>query len=167
LIGLTLSSGCQHLQAQRSTTEHVLHRAPRSTTEQVLHQAEACRRNQDFACAERLLAPARHPETGPADPRVIYLAGLVAVDARNPTQNYQTACECFQRLVTNHAESPQAADAEAWLGLIAEVRSQAEAIDRLKTANTSLQQENAAQQARLSRMQKRLERLKAVDLSKE
>lgn len=153
LIGLLLTSGCQHLQTEVTATENVP------------SQVEACRRNLDFACAERLLAPAWHYSAGPADPHLIYLVGLVAVDARNPGQNYQTAGEYFQRLVTDHAESPLATDAAAWLGLIDAISSQSEAIVRMKTASTRMQQEIAAQKTRLRRMEKRLERLKAVDLS--
>lgn len=155
LIGLILSSGCQHLPTGVTATEDVL------------RQAQACQRDQDFACAERLLTPARHPESIPVDPRVIYLSGLVAVDARNPRQDYQTAGEYFQRLVTDHTESPLAADAAVWLGLIGQLRSQAEAMERLQTANTRMQGEIGSQKERLRRMEKRLERLKAIDLSME
>jgi hypothetical protein len=152
LIGLLASGGCRHLQTEVSTTENVL------------RQAEACRQIQDFECAARLLAPAGRMA---ADPRLLYLAGLVAVDTRNPGRDYQAAREYFQQVATAHAEAPLAADAGAWLALIDEVRTQAEALERLEAANTSLQMENEAQKTRLSRMAKRLERLKAVDLSME
>lgn len=152
LMGLILLSGCQHLQTEVSPTEDVL------------RQAQACQRVQDFACAASLLTPVLHPQTGPADPRVIYQAGLVAVDARNPRQDYQAAGECFRRLVTDHAESPLAADAAVWLGLIGQMHSQAEALEQLKTANASMQREIGSQKAHLRRMEKRLERLKAIDL---
>ena len=154
-MGLLLAGGCQHFKAEASPTENLL------------QQAEACRRQQDFACAAKLLAPARHAEAASVDPRLIYLAGLVAVDARNPARSYQTACECFQRLVREYAASPLAAEAVVWLGLLGEVHAQAEALERLRTANNRLQQEIDAHKAHLSRMQKRLERLKAVDLSLE
>ena len=103
----------------------------------------------------------------PTDPRLIYLAGVLALDTRNPARDYAAACECFQRLVADHAESRLAADAAVWLGLLADVRVQAETMGRLKAANTRLQQAFEDQQARLSRMEKRLERLKAVDLTME
>lgn len=153
LIGLLLTSGCQHIQTEVTATENVP------------ALVDACRRNLDFDCAERLLAPNRYPATGPADPHLIYLAGLVAVDARNPGQNYQTAGEYFLRLVTDHAESPLATDAVAWLGLIDAINSQSETIDRMKTANTRMQQEIDSQKTHRRRMEKRLEQLKAVDLS--
>ncbi len=155
LIALFLASGCQHFQTEGSSTEHLL------------DQAETCRRQLDFACAERWLTSLRHPETTPADPRVIYLAGLVAVDARNPEQDFHKDCECFQQLVRDHAESPLAAEAVVWLGLMGEMHTQAETLERLQTANTRLEQEIEDHKAHLSRMEKRLERLKAVDLSLE
>ncbi len=155
LMALILTGGCQHWSSKDAAIENLL------------QQAEACRRQQDFACAAQLLAPARHPQAVPADPRMIYLAGLVAVDARNPDRSYETACECFQRLVNDHAETPLAAEAVVWLGLLAEVNTRAEALGRMETANQLLQQEIDAYKARLSQMERRLERLKAVDLSLE
>ena len=155
LMGLILTSGCQHFQAEASATE------------QLLHQAETCRRQLDFACAEKRLASIGQAETTPADPRAIYLAGLVAVDARNPGRDLQKACECFRQLVRQHAESPLAAEAAVWLGLMGEMHTQAETLGRLQTTNARLQQEIDGHKAHLRRLEKRLERLKAVDLSLE
>ena len=154
-MGLILASGCQHFQAERTTTERLL------------DQAETCRRRLDFACAENRLASLRHPEAAPADPRVIYLAGLTAVDARNPGRDFQKACECFRQLVRDHAESPLAAEASVWLGLMDEMHAQAEALERLQSANARLRQEIDTQKVNLNRLEERLERLKAVDLSLE
>ncbi len=155
LMALILTGGCQHWSSKDAAIENLL------------QQAEACRRQQDFACAAQLLAPARHPQAVPADPRMIYLAGLVAVDARNPGQDFQKACECFRQLVRDHAESPLAAEAVVWLGLMGEMHTQAETLERLQTANARLEQEIEDHKAHLSQMEKRLERLKAVDLSLE
>ena len=130
-----------------------------------LAQAEACWRQQDFACADRLLAPAI--DQAAADPRVIYLAGLVAVDSRNPAQDMEKACQCFQQLTTQHPETLQAANAAVWLGLIRQMDAQAEAITRLEDDSARMQQTIEEQQATLRLMKKRLERLKAVDLSLE
>ena len=128
--------------------------------------AEACWRQQDFACADRLLAPAIDPAAA-ADPRVIYLAGLVAVDSRNPAQDIEKACQCFQQLTTQHPGTLQAANASVWLGLIRQMDAHAEAIARLEDDNARMQQTIEEQQASLRLMKKQLERLKAVDLSLE
>ena len=129
-------------------------------------QAEACWRQQDFACADRLLATAIDPAAA-ADPRVIYLAGLVAVDSRNPAQDIEKACQCFQQLTSQHPETLQAANAAVWLGLIRQMDAQAEAITRLEEGHARMQQTIEEQQATLQSMKKQLERLKAVDLSLE
>ncbi|MBL0713392.1 MAG: hypothetical protein JJV98_06790 [Desulfosarcina sp.] len=155
LIGLILSSGCQHFQTE----------VPATISD--LAQAEACWRIEDFACAERALIPALNDATGQVDPRAIYLAGLVAVDLRNPAHDFQKACQYFQRVVADHADSALAAAAAAWLGVISQVQSQAEDIERLEAANTCMQRKIKAHKADLHRMEKRLERLKAVDLSVE
>lgn len=151
---MILTGGCQHFQAEEPVIEGEL------------AQAEACWRQQDFACANRLLAPAIEPATA-ADPRAIYLAGLVAVDSRNPDQDIEKACQCFQQLTTQHPETLQAANAVVWLGLISQMDAQAEAITRLEAGNARMQQTIEDQQATLRLMKKRLERLKAVDLSLE
>ncbi len=146
--------GCQHFQTEVPAIDDEL------------AQAEACWRQQDFVCADRLLVPAIDPVAA-ADPRAIYLAGLVAVDARNPAQDIERACQCFQQLTAQHPETPQAANAAVWLGLIRQVDAQAEAIIRLEADNGRMQQTIEEQQATLRLMTKRLERLKAVDLSLE
>jgi hypothetical protein len=151
---LILTGGCQHFQAEVPVIDGEL------------AQAEACWRQQDFACADRLLTPAMEPPAV-ADPRAIYLAGLVAVDSRNPSQDIEKACQCFQQLTTHHPETLQAANAEVWLGLIRQLDAQAEAINGLEDGNARMQQTIEEQQATLRLMKNRLERLKAVDLSLE
>ncbi len=151
---MILAGGCQHFQAEVPAIHDELARA------------EACWHQQDFVCADRLLAPAIDP-AAVADPRAIHLAGLVAVDARNPAQDIERACQYFQQLTTQHPETPQAANAAVWLGLIRQIDAQAEAITRLEDGSTRMQQTIEKQQATLRLMKKQLERLKAVDLSLE
>ena len=151
---MILTGGCQHFQAEVPVIDGEL------------AQAEACWRQQDFACADRLLAPAIGPAAA-AEPRAIYLAGLVAVDSRNPSQDIEKACQCFQQLTTQHPETLQAANAAVWLGLIRQLDAQAEAITGLEDGNARMQQKIEEQQASLRLMKKRLERLKAIDLSLE
>ncbi len=153
---MILAGGCQHYPAEVE--------AP--TIDDEYTRAEACWRNQDFACADRLLTPPADP-AATADRRAIYLAGLVAVDIRNPAQDIEKAADCFRQLTTRHPETTQAAQAAVWLGLIAQMDAQAEAISRLEAGKTSMQQKIENQQAQLRLMKKRLERLKAVDLSLE
>ncbi len=155
MMGLVLAGGCRHLEKEVSPTDALL------------EQVETCRRQQNFTCAERLLASARLDVTKPADPRLIYLSGLVAVDARNPAQDYQRAHEYFQRLVSEHVASPLANEAAVWLGLMDEMHTQTEELTRLENDNTRLKKEMDDQKAHLHQMEKRLERLKAVDLSLE
>ena len=155
LMGVFLIGGCRHFEAQTTPIERLLHRA------------EACRRQQNFVCAEELLAPARDRETAPTDPRVIYLAGKVAADVRNPARNLPAARNCFQRVVRDYPASPLAFDAAVWVGLLDELNTHAEAVGRLQNANDRLQQEIGDHKAHLRRMEKRLESLKAVDLSLE
>ncbi len=151
---MILAGGCQHFRAD----------AP--VIDDPLVQAETCWRHQDFACADRLLAPIIEPATT-ADPRAIYLAGLVAADARNPAQDMERACQCFHQLTAHHPDSLQAANAAVWLGLIGQLDAQAEDIRRLEAGNARMQQTITDQQATLRLMKQRLERLKAVDLSLE
>ena len=153
-IGLILAGGCQH------------YRTDVPAIEDTLVQVQTCWRHQDFTCADRLLGPAVEPATT-ADPRALYLAGLVAVDARNPEQDIEKACRRFQQLTAHHPETLQAANAAVWLGLIGQFDAQAEIIRRLETGHARMQQTITDQQATLRRMKKRLERLKAVDLSLE
>ena len=155
LMGVFLIGGCRHFEAQTTPIEHLL------------QQAEACRRQQNFVCADELLTPTSDQAITPDDPRVIYLAGLVAADARNPARDLPAARYYFQRVVQNHPASPLAFDAAVWVGLLDELGSRAEALGRLQNANDRLQQEVGDHKAHLRRMEKRLERLKAVDLSLE
>ncbi len=157
-LGLTaflLIGGCCHDQTRITPIESLL------------QQVEACRRQQDFACAEELLAPARDRIAGPVEPRILYLTGMVAADARNPACNLTVARDYFQRVMEVHPASPLATDAAVWIGLLDEVDTQVEALGQLQNDNDRLQQEIEAHKADLRRLKKRLERLKAVDLSLE
>ena len=157
-LGLTaflLIGGCCHDQTRIAPIESLL------------QQVEACRRQQDFACAEELLAPARDRIAGPVEPRILYLTGMVAADARNPACNLTVARDYFQRVMEVHPASPLATDAAVWIGLLDEVDTQVEALGQLQNDNDRLQHEIEAHKADLRRLKKRLERLKAVDLSLE
>ncbi len=150
LTGFLLIGGCGHGQA------------PISPIESRFEQVEACRRLQDFDCAAQLLA-----QGAPADPRRLYLAGLLAADTRNPARSLPTARDYFQRVTEEHPTSPLAVDAAVWVALLDELNTQVEARGELQSVNDRLQQEIGAREADLRRMEKRLERLKAVDLSLE
>ncbi len=155
VTGFFLIGGCAHDQA------------PISPIEIRFEQVEACRRLQDFACAAQLLAPIPDRADAPADPRRLYLAGMVAADKRNPARSLPAARNYFQRVAEEHPESPLAVDATVWIGLLDERNAQVEACGMLQSDNDRLQQEIEARKADLRRMEKRLERLKAVDLSLE
>ncbi len=162
LTGLLLIGGCGHDQVAVTPIESRL------------QQVETCRRQSDFACAEALLAPSRDRQAAPAGPRILYLAGLVAADTRNPDRNLTIAWAYFQRIVEAYPASPLAIDAAAWIGLLDELDTREEALAELQSVNDRLQQEIKAHKAdlrrkakRLDRLEKRLERLKAVDLSLE
>jgi hypothetical protein len=155
MIGLYLLQGCQH------PRKEIL---PAVGLRQL---AAACWQSQDFACAEKLLGPVRQGPVPPADTHLIYLAAVVAADARNPAQDLEAAARGFHQLVERPADGQLTAEAMVWLGLLEEIRTREEALASADAHKQRLTDKISDQQARLEQMKKRLERLKAVDLTLE
>jgi hypothetical protein len=134
---------------------------------QPLKRAEICLREGDWACVRVATANARQQLQGPQTTYAAYLQALAWVHPANPDQDLVKARDAFAHIVQSEPESPMGLTSRAWLAVIETQQQQELETQRLRQTTKCLREELGALQNRTMLIQKRLDQMKAVDLSVE
>jgi tetratricopeptide (TPR) repeat protein len=118
----------------------VVERPPLDDARELVRAADALAAARAYAAASRLYEEVIRRFPGdPGQGRALFGLGRLLVLADNPGRSYSRALVCFDRLLREHPESPQAADARAWRSVLAAYLARSEELERLKQADLELE----------------------------
>lgn len=102
---------------------------------------------------------------GEADDRALLLLGMARVHPDNPQRDVQGAGGAFRRIVKDYPLSPLVVDARNWLALIDRMADCAHTVSQMAAAVDELEKRLAQETERRRQLEKRLQQMKAVDLT--
>lgn len=104
---------------------------------------------------------------GRLDDQAFYLMGMVLVHPDNPRQDLHKAAACFRGIVAHYPDSALVAASQTWLALISQLDESQRMVERLETTAADLKKHVKAGQDQRRRLEKRLQQMKAIDLTVE
>jgi outer membrane protein assembly factor BamD (BamD/ComL family) len=119
----------------------------------------------DYAGARRHADYVLQRFPGQADDRALHLLGLVLMHPDNPRGDRQEGAEVFRRLVADYPDSPLVVDARTWLAFVADLEESKHTVQALQTQNRRLEERLSSEQEQRRKLEKRLQQMKAVDLT--
>lgn len=139
----------------------------RPSAERHLVRGQCLLAKGDYAGARRHADHVLQEFPGQADDRALHLKAMVLVHPDNPQGDLQAGAHAFGRIVADYPDSPLMANARTWLAMLARMKANQLARDRLDARNRSLEKGLNREIARRLMLEERLQQLKAVDLSVE
>jgi TolA-binding protein len=132
-----LAAACAALPLDRP---QVVEHPPLDDARGLVRQADVLVATRAYPAASRLYEETIRRFPGdPAQDRALYGLGRLLVRADNPGRSYPRALLYFDRLLREHPDSPYAADAQAWRGLLAAYLARSQELERLKQADLELE----------------------------
>jgi hypothetical protein len=104
---------------------------------------------------------------GRSNDQALYLMGMVLVHPENPEQDIQQAAVCFQGIVDRYPGSNLVAASQTWLALIDQLKENHGTVERLENASAALEKQLKNEKSKRVRLEKRLQQMKAIDLTVE
>ena len=141
--------------------------APKAIAARHLAQGECRLQLGDFEAARQESDTILTLYPGWFDDQAFYLMGMVLVHPDNPLQDLHKAGACFRGIVEHYPDSGLVVASQTWLALIAQLEARQRTVEDLESASAALKKQLKDEKAKRSRLEDRLQQLKAIDLSVE
>jgi len=129
-----------------------------------LHAAYLALGNQNYTSASREVEMAIIEDAPSLRPEIIYLAGLLHADPKNPTGDVTMARESFQEIEKEHPDSNRAGEVRILIDLLQTQQSLQSENRRLHQEVSQLKKKLIAEQNSVQRLKGLLNKMKEIDL---